>query len=215
MKKRKKLRSTQNDLQSKVDGKQPLQKARPTEKTILFGPTNDAERRKLADKREKEELFFRKRFADLGQTTSVLGACVLRSFIRLGLMSDCYWDAIMNQGTTESNSLLERIVLDVREQIAKGEHVPPPRRTTVNKPGKAKSCTYGSYPNDCCQRCGRYLQTVCYSEKETKGRVPRTNKICSHCFGKLPEKLKVTFTKYTYKRGHEPKGTGWNPNKDR
>src|SRR5262249_12111256 len=83
------------------------------------------------------------------------------------------------------------------------------------QPGTAKTRGFGGFPNDCCQDCGRYLHTACYSEQDAQERVPRTNKICMLCYAKLPLSQRASYRRYIYKHGHEAKGTGWNPKKPR
>lgn len=75
----------------------------------------------------------------------------------------------------------------------------------------AMTSGYGGYPNDCCQKCGKYLEDVCYSKQQAEKRVPRTNKICASCFEQLPDFLRQAYFTYSYRRGHEPSSVGWDP----
>ena len=61
-----------------------------------------------------------------------------------------------------------------------------------------------SFPNDCCQACGKLLQDVCYSMNKTKMRVPRTEKICPNCFTTVPGSLKKLYFRYEYAQGAAP-----------
>jgi hypothetical protein len=82
-----------------------------------------------------------------------------------------------------------------------------------SRPGLAKTEGFGGYPNDCCQSCGIYLFTECYSKNKTAERVPRTNKICRKCHGALPPYVQLEYQRYKYQHGPEIPGRGWNANK--
>jgi hypothetical protein len=121
----------------------------------------------------------------------------------------------MRQGHPEADRLLERVVADVRQQAAEPQPHRPGPAPGGSQPGLAKTRGYGGFLNDCCQECGHYLSGFCYSERETLVRVPRTDKICKHCYAKLPLTEQNRYQKYIYKHGYEARGTGWNPRKPR
>jgi len=174
-------------------------------------PLDDEERERLADFHRKEAVFFEKRLAGMGKQ-EIKRRLNYSTFGNLRVVRGDYVYAITRQGHPEADHLLERIASDILSQENTPEP-PPGRLPNHGGQGEATTFGYGGFPNDCCQECGRYLQTVCYSKQLTAVQVPRTNKICRHCYVKVPLADRDNYYSYTYRPGPEPKGDGFNPDK--
>lgn len=178
---------------------------------IDLGPQNDEEAARLGQFEKKEHYYFRKHFPGI-ERRDIKRRLYYSTFTKLRVIRGDYLHAIMRQGRPDADLLLAKIAEDVQRQ---GESPNPPssRGEAPRTHGTAQTVGYGGRPNDCCQDCGRFLWTVCYSKQVAEVRVPRTNKICPRCYEALEPGAKTEYQVYKYRPGHEAKGTGFDPNK--
>jgi hypothetical protein len=182
--------------------KQPAAR-RTVGQIFVFGPKNDEEKRRLEDYLRKERAFLEQHF-HYYLSDRLLATALNLALSSLAIVRSEYRHAILTQHREGSQLLLAKVVRRANELIESGEAgsravSPRPRRTQCVG---ARSC----------QNCGNFLADVCYSTIRNRAkRVPRTGKICAACFSALPTSEKRQYTRYRYKSGPQPRGTGWKP----
>lgn len=167
-------------------------------------PRNNGEKKKLEEFRGMESKFFgicRKEIGFPINDDALIKVLIQRSNRKRDVRNGQFHYALMTQHKPESVRLLKQIITDVRDQVK----VFRERSNTDACRGDAKSVGYGGYQSDCCQECGNYLYTVCYSIHRFTGRVPRTDKICKSCYFNLPSGLKSEYARYVYSSGWTPR----------
>lgn len=187
---------------------------RPLGMIVVFGPQNRREQSLLEEFKYNQDVFLL-RFFEIRLDRIAILQSVRKAIPRLQLTEGLYRHAIMRQGKPDADRLLGRIASDALKYLHSQDPSKPakPNPTKPKEQGSAKSRGFGGFLNDCCQKCGGYLGAYCYSRHGTTLRVPNRDKICWHCYEKLSTVDQVMWHRHKYKDTHEPRGTGWNPNK--
>jgi hypothetical protein len=166
------------------------------------GPQNESDVRLRAKFFSNLKLAYHKHFSHLGLQRHLLDKFIQQALVRLKKTEVGFRNAVMCQDVPDEKQFLELVANEVSLLVAED------KKRVPSTPVRSTSSPV-SHPNDCCQECGVYLLQVCYSERKTNGRVPRTEKICKRCFAKLSKSQQARHYEYNYAPfGFAIRGTG-------